>query len=133
MQSGCDPSRRGIGRNHVSGSLKEARDLNAEIHVHGRLHVCRMVIQEDVVAIRSESGMLLQERPHLVEGPPPGGGNLVETNRLADGRESSRRNQLNGNFSGHDAFSLRRGMSLGVVVGVRGVCSRSSGVWTGPP
>jgi hypothetical protein len=69
------------------------------------------------VAIRSESGMLLQERPHLVEGPPPGGGNLVETNRLADGRESSRRNQLNGNFSGHDAFSLRRGMSLGVVVG----------------
>jgi hypothetical protein len=24
---------------------------------------------------------------------------------------------LNGNFSGHDAFSLRRGMSLGVVVG----------------
>lgn len=106
VQSGRDLSRGSLGREHFARPLKRTGNLNAEIHIHGRLHVFRMVIEEDIVAVGAESGVLLQERPNLVESGAPGTGNLVDTNRPMDRREYSRGNNLDGNAGGHDALSL---------------------------
>jgi|SRR5579871_2202250 len=80
---------------HLSRSFEAARHLDAEIDVHWRIHVLRMVIKEDIVPVCAKSGLAAQEFPDLIKGRTPCRSHVSYHDPASNGSQFPRLNDLN--------------------------------------
>src|SRR5712691_756425 len=91
VDSRRDFARRRLRCVHLSGGFKAACHFDPEIHVHRRVPMGRMVIQENIVPILSaKSRLATQESPNLIQGGPPGHPDGPDRNLASDGGQFPR-------------------------------------------
>lgn len=64
-----------FSRVHVARSFKSARDLDTEVTQYWRAWLRRVVVEENVVAIRPQPWLATNEVPDFAQGRPPRGAN----------------------------------------------------------
>ena len=62
---------------NISILFKGSHYLYTEIHVHRQLPCCRVVVQEDVVAVGAQLRMLAEKCPYLIQGGLPSRADLA--------------------------------------------------------
>src|SRR5262245_20649633 len=67
-----------------------------------------MVIEEYVVAVSAEAGVLLEERPHPIQRRPEFPADVVHRDAAANGRERAGDQRFDGYFVGHDSSRAGR-------------------------
>ena len=105
VQSACDSSAGRFSQVHVAGSFKGLHDLDPEIHVHREVSGRRVMVEKHVVAIRAQTRVLAEERPHAIQGRLPGRADLPDPYLSSNRCKHARSYELQRNIYAHKKFS----------------------------
>jgi len=69
-----------FGRVHLARSFKCARHLDAEVTAYWRAGLRRVVVEENVVAVRPQPRLATNQVPNVADGRPPRRANSARRN-----------------------------------------------------